>query len=88
MTGVHDNQRSAAVNAATAQLTALTGNQPRVTEEHGVVRIEVEVPEDLLANHWPRLHAVLDLGTTYGLRTTTSGNTAWLRFETGDTPRP
>ncbi|MFG2530098.1 hypothetical protein [Streptomyces sp. NPDC048516] len=52
------------------------------------MRIEVDVTDDLVTHHWQRLHAVLDLGTTFGLRTTAAGHTAWLRLETGEPTRP
>ncbi|MEU6331993.1 hypothetical protein ABZ851_32770 [Streptomyces sp. NPDC047049] len=85
MSVVRDHRQTAVIHAATTQLTALMGQSPRVIDQPGAIRIEVDVSEDFLTHHWPRLHAVLDLGTTFGLRTTATGHTAWLRLETGDT---
>ncbi|MGW2416890.1 hypothetical protein ACWCV5_32650 [Streptomyces tubercidicus] len=83
-----DNRQTATLHAATTQLTALTGQRPRVIDEPGAVRIEADVTEDLLTRHWPRLHAVLDLGAGFGLRTTATGHTAWLRLDRGENTRP
>lgn len=81
----YDRQR-AAIRYATTQLTALTGAEPRVIEETGAVRIETDVNETLIC-HWQQLIAVLDLGTTFGLTDTETGQIAWLRFESGDGAR-
>jgi hypothetical protein len=83
-----DNRHTAALHAATTQLTALTGQRPRVIDTAGSIRIEADVTDDLVTRHWPRLHAVLDLGAAFGLRTTATGHTAWLRLDTGETNRP
>ncbi|MFI0219729.1 hypothetical protein [Streptomyces lydicus] len=88
MSVVRHHRQTAVIHAATTQLTALTGQSPRVINAPGATRLEVDVSDDFLAHHWPRLHAVLDLGTPFGLRTTATGHTAWLRLETGETTRP
>ncbi|TLQ38949.1 hypothetical protein [Streptomyces marianii] len=82
----YDRQR-AAIGYATSQLTALSGTRPRVVEESGAVRIETDVTARLL-RHWQQLLAVLDLGTTFGLTDTHTGQVAWLRFEFGESSRP
>ncbi|MGW1074950.1 hypothetical protein [Streptomyces sp. NPDC002537] len=77
----------AAIHSAIAELTALTGTPPRVTEEPGAVRIETEVTERA-TRQWERFVAVLDLGTTFGLTETGAGRIAWMRFERGGGDRP
>ncbi|MFF5130982.1 hypothetical protein ACFY41_29175 [Streptomyces syringium] len=82
------DHRIAVIHSATAQLTALTGTPPRqIDEPGGGVRIETDVT-DALIGQWPRLLAVLDLGATYGLTDTPTGQIAWLRFDLGEGPRP
>ncbi|GHF74096.1 hypothetical protein GCM10010218_64030 [Streptomyces mashuensis] len=77
----------ARVQSAAAQLTALTGAEPRIVREPGAVRIEADVTARL-TRRWTRLVAVLELGTTYGLTDTETGQIAWLRFELGKGTRP
>ncbi|WKK27001.1 hypothetical protein QZH56_16250 [Streptomyces olivoreticuli] len=77
----------AAIHSAIAQLTALTGARPRVTEEPHAVLIEIDVTEPA-ARHWSSFVAILDLGTTFGLTDTQTGQVAWLRFESGEDARP
>lgn len=78
----HDRQ-TATIRSVTAQIATLTGVPPRVIEEPGAIRIETDVTEGAL-RHWPRLLAVLDLGTSFGLTDTATGQIAWLRFERAD----
>lgn len=80
MGAVDDDRQSKAIQYATAQLTALTGAAPRVIEEKGGVRIEVDVPEHLI-RHWHQLVTVLELGTAYGLTNVDSRQIAWVRFD-------
>ncbi len=44
----------------------LTGSPARLQDEHGAVRIETDVTDAALSR-WPRLLAVLSLGTEYGV---------------------
>ncbi|MGW0874201.1 hypothetical protein ACWD3Z_27435 [Streptomyces sp. NPDC002740] len=81
-----DPDRPTAIDTITAQLASLTGTQPRVTHEVGAVRIETDVTADAL-RRWEELLAVLDLGTTFGLSDTDTGQIAWLSLETGETFR-
>ncbi|MEU0374266.1 hypothetical protein ABZ070_29220 [Streptomyces sp. NPDC006283] len=74
------DRQNAAIAYAITQLTALAGALPRVVEESEAVRIEIDVT-DRLPRHWQQLLAILDLGTTFGLTDTDSGQIAWLRFE-------
>ncbi|MER7793574.1 hypothetical protein [Streptomyces sp. NPDC097640] len=77
----------AAIHFAVVQLTALTGTRPRVTEEPGAVLVETDVTEQV-TRHWSSFVAILDLGTTFGLTDTDSGQIAWLRFELREGARP
>lgn len=79
----HDHLK-AAIDSAAAQLAALTGTEPRVLHAPGTVRIETDVTENLL-RHWDELLAILDLGTTFGLTDTSTGQIAWLSFTAGET---
>lgn len=82
----HDCQ-NAAIGHATAQLTALTGSQPRVIPQPGgAVRIETDVTDEL-RSCWEQLLAILDEGTTFGLTDTGTGQIAWLTFDSGETFR-
>ncbi|MFF3389388.1 hypothetical protein ACFYW1_00335 [Streptomyces sp. NPDC002669] len=61
------------------RLTALTGRPPEVLDETGAIRVVSDVsrvPDD----SWPCLLSVLEAGDTYGLNTTATGRTAWLRI--------
>ena len=83
-----DTRANAAVRTATDQLTALTGTAPRATREppHRV-HIEVDVTP-ALRQEWPRLLPLFELSDRFGLKTTSAGQTLWLRFETGEDTRP
>lgn len=78
----HDHPKSA-IDSAVAQLAALAGTEPRVLHEPGAVRIETDITESLLLR-WDELLAVLDLGTTFGLTSTSTGQIAWLSFTAGE----
>jgi hypothetical protein len=83
-------RRTAEIGSATAQLAVLSGTEPRVSEEPGTVRVEVDVTPALL-KHWRRVLAVLDLGDSFGLTHTADGQTtAWLGFndDLSEAPRP
>ncbi|MDW8478377.1 hypothetical protein R3L02_42270 [Streptomyces scabiei] len=81
----HDRPK-VAIDTITAQLAALTGTEPRVIHEAGAVRVETDVTETARL-HWEQLLAVLDLGTTFGLTDTDTGQVAWLRLDEGETFR-
>jgi hypothetical protein len=76
---VSSTRQSEAVSSAEAQLSVLAGSEVRISEEPGSVLIEVEVT-DSLRRAWPRLLAVLDIGDTFGLRSSADGQVAWLRL--------
>ncbi|MFH9425418.1 hypothetical protein [Streptomyces sp. NPDC017529] len=87
-----DRHHKAAIRTAAAtaarQLTELTGTPARLQDEADAVRIEADVTDNALS-HWPRLLAVLDLGTEYGVTTGPDGQVAWLRIALRDKgPRP
>ncbi|MFE2292018.1 hypothetical protein [Streptomyces sp. NPDC059452] len=56
----------------------MTGSPPEIVEEPDAVRIESDVSR-VGDTSWERLLSVLESGDTYGLRTTPTGTTAWLR---------
>ncbi|WP_158710028.1 hypothetical protein [Streptomyces katrae] len=80
-------QHSDTVQHAVAQLAELTGTQPHVTEDQSGLSIQADVTP-ALTGQWQRLVDVLELGTSYGMTTTAAGQLVWLRFESGDQPRP
>ncbi|MFE0916047.1 MULTISPECIES: hypothetical protein [unclassified Streptomyces] len=77
-----------AAAAAIAALTDLTGTTPATELTAGALTIRANTA-GIPAQHWPRLVAVLETGTSYGMTTTAAGTrTVWLRIELGETPRP
>ncbi|ANW22635.1 hypothetical protein [Streptomyces clavuligerus] len=79
------DRRTTEIHAAIAQLTALTGHEPRITDDGGTVRIEADLTTALVPR-WLHLLAVLDLGAAYGLRSSEDRQTAWLRFDLPEGP--
>ncbi|MER5870528.1 hypothetical protein [Streptomyces sp. NPDC002044] len=74
--------------AVIAALTELTGQPPDTTKHDGVLTIQAD-PSRVQPEDWPRLVAVLETATSYGLSTIAAGtDVVWLRIELGDTPRP
>ncbi|GAA2409628.1 hypothetical protein GCM10010433_05480 [Streptomyces pulveraceus] len=66
---------------AYAALSELAGHPPRLrSEADGAIRLELAVTPTL-NSRWDDLLAVLDLGSTYGLADTASGQVAWARFD-------
>ncbi|MFI5987322.1 hypothetical protein ACIBEA_41435 [Streptomyces sp. NPDC051555] len=65
-------------------LARLTGQAPETAEHDGVVTIRADTSQ-VPAEHWQRLVAVLETGTSYGMNSTAAGtSTVWLRIEPGD----
>ncbi|MDO0912847.1 hypothetical protein QQM39_18965 [Streptomyces sp. DT2A-34] len=75
----HD-RRITSIQSAVARLTALAGAEPRVTEETGEVRIEIDVTLNA-TEQWGSILEVLRQGTAFGLTATATGQVAWLRLE-------
>ncbi|MET9603159.1 hypothetical protein [Streptomyces sp. NPDC006459] len=84
-----DNELSTTTaTAAIAALTDLTGTAPTAEVTDGALTIRDD-PTAIPSQHWRRLVAVLETGTSYGMTTTAAGeSTVWLRIEPGETPRP
>ncbi|MBT2404590.1 MULTISPECIES: hypothetical protein [unclassified Streptomyces] len=77
-----------AATAAIAALTELTGQPPETAEQDGLLTLQAD-PSRVPAEHWHRLVAVLETGTSYGMTTTAAGaSVVWLRIELGETTRP
>ncbi|MEU6213107.1 hypothetical protein ABZ891_24825 [Streptomyces sp. NPDC047023] len=77
-----------AAEAAIAALTELTGTTPATEMTAGALTIRADTAH-MPAQCWPRLVAVLETGTSYGMTTTAAGTrTVWLRIAPGETPRP
>lgn len=83
---VDQDRPKATIDTITTQLATLTGTQPRVIYRTGAVHIETDVTQDAL-HHWEQMLAVLDLGTTFGISHTDTGQIAWLSLATGETFR-
>ncbi|MEU3356125.1 hypothetical protein [Streptomyces sp. NPDC037389] len=79
--------RTAVIHSASAQLTALTGAEIRVTDEGGSVRVEAPVTDALL-RHWTAAVSVFYLGSEFGLSDTEAGQFVWIRFDLGKGTRP
>ncbi|WP_086705725.1 hypothetical protein [Streptomyces antimycoticus] len=77
------DQSDAAQDAA-AHLETLGGTRPRVIPGPGDIRIEADVTPRL-ADNWPEVLEVLNVGADFGLTLTDTGQVAWLRIprETG-----
>ncbi|MFF4647714.1 hypothetical protein [Streptomyces sp. NPDC001389] len=74
--------------AAIAALTEITGQPPETAEQDGLLTIRAD-PSHVTNEHWHRLIAVLETGTSYGMTTTAAGTrSVWLRTELGVPPRP
>ncbi|MGZ9935848.1 hypothetical protein ACXNSR_38915 (plasmid) [Streptomyces sp. NC-S4] len=77
-----------AAAAAIAALADLTGTPPVTEATASALTIRADTAT-IPAQQWPRLVAVLETGTSYGMTTTAAGTrTVWLRIELGETPRP
>ncbi|NEC24595.1 hypothetical protein [Streptomyces parvus] len=81
-----DRGGTALIRSAVSRLAALTGSPPEIVDEPDAVRIEADVTEVRGAS-WDRLLSVLESGGTYGLRTTPTRTTAWLRVPRDTGPR-
>jgi hypothetical protein len=69
-----------ALHAATAQLTALTGTEPRTVKDPGAGTVRIDVTPEL-RGQWQRLLPIFDLCDRFGLKGTPAGQTLWLRFD-------
>ncbi|MFD0420769.1 hypothetical protein [Streptomyces parvus] len=83
---MRDRGESALIRSAVSRLTALTGTPPEIVDEPDAVRIETDVT-GVRGASWDRLLSVLESGGTYGLRTTPTRTTAWLRVPRDTGPR-
>jgi len=83
---VGQDRQNSAVHSVVGQLVGLTGTQPRVSPESTGVRIEFDVTPKATQN-WPRVLALLEQGTVFGLTDTEHGQVAWLRMPAEDTIR-
>nr|WP_134011476.1 hypothetical protein [Streptomyces sp. 846.5] len=82
-----DTHRTAAAHAAAAQLTALTGTDPRTIHDPDWIRVEIDVTA-ALRDQWTQLLPVFDMCDRFGLKDAATGQTLWLHFALLAGPHP